>query len=249
MGPARDDVQKATQTVVTSVGLRDNDRPGHRFSNGELYMYKPQIQKRDRDGNLPAPLKIVNLNDRKPRIPASDGRRQQQPGAVAPANTSDRPTPNAVPLPSKKMKSEQPPAVMPSKEERQPQPPADRSPDRKGRQQPAPAVNFPEREKVIPGRDIDRSNTRGTEKQQHVNPHAQSQDPRKRMASPVRENGKETPPAIAPPVAEREKLKPMEVNLNRARGSEKQQLKIAPPKKVDEPKPKAVKEEKEKKEK
>jgi hypothetical protein len=38
MGPARDDVQKATQTVVTSVGLRDNDRPGHRFSNGELYM-------------------------------------------------------------------------------------------------------------------------------------------------------------------------------------------------------------------
>ena len=76
MGPNRDDVQRVTNTPVKSVAIRDANKPGHQLSNGELQIYRPQVQKRNGAGQQPAPSKVTKLNEVRPALEKNAGNRQ-----------------------------------------------------------------------------------------------------------------------------------------------------------------------------
>ncbi|MGB2867648.1 MAG: DUF6600 domain-containing protein [Bacteroidota bacterium] len=78
VGPDRDDVQRATRTTITSVAIRENDKPGRQWSNGELHIYRPQVQKRSANGQSPAPTRVMNLNDVKPAKERNADNRQRE---------------------------------------------------------------------------------------------------------------------------------------------------------------------------
>jgi hypothetical protein len=82
-GPDRDEIQRVTHSPIEPVTVRDYDRPGHRINNGELQIYRPEVQ-RTRNGRTPAPPKVVPWNQAKPGTDRNAGNRQRD------ANPADR---------------------------------------------------------------------------------------------------------------------------------------------------------------
>jgi hypothetical protein len=62
-GPDRADVQKSTGKTIQPVVIHDNEKPGQNLKNGQLQIYRPQVQMNDANGRKPAPSKVVNLKD------------------------------------------------------------------------------------------------------------------------------------------------------------------------------------------
>ncbi|MGD0591968.1 MAG: DUF6600 domain-containing protein [Bacteroidota bacterium] len=62
-GPDRADVQKITGRTVQPVVIHDNEKPGQNLKNGQLQIYRPQVQMNDKNGGRPVPSKVVNLKD------------------------------------------------------------------------------------------------------------------------------------------------------------------------------------------
>jgi hypothetical protein len=97
-GPDRADVQKITGRTIRSVVIHDNEKPGQNLKNGQLQIYRPQIQKNDGNGQRPAPSRVVNLKDVKrpsernaanpiPNVnPANNNKQKEQP--VRPTNVT-----------------------------------------------------------------------------------------------------------------------------------------------------------------
>src|SRR5665647_3154449 len=44
-GPARTDVQRVTGRTINPVAIRENSRPGQQMNNGQLQIYRPQVNK------------------------------------------------------------------------------------------------------------------------------------------------------------------------------------------------------------
>lgn len=65
-GPKREDVQRSTGRPVQSVKVRDDNKPGQKVSNGELAIYRPQVQRTTAKETKPAPRAIVAARDVKP---------------------------------------------------------------------------------------------------------------------------------------------------------------------------------------
>jgi hypothetical protein len=121
-GPDRNDVQRVTHTPVKSVAIRENDQPGHRLSNGELQIYRPQVQKRSGNGQNPAPSKVMRLNDVRPASERNAGNRQQQPPTVNPPNKGQPQQPRNVNPSNSRGKEKQPQNVAPPNRNRKAQP-------------------------------------------------------------------------------------------------------------------------------
>ncbi len=62
-GPNRDDVERAMHMPITSIVIRDGDRPGSSVTKGALLLYRPRVQQRNDDGQIPAPRKAVSGKD------------------------------------------------------------------------------------------------------------------------------------------------------------------------------------------
>lgn len=133
-GPDREDVQKVTGTTIKPVAIRETDKPGQSLSNGELKIYRPQVQKTTPSGQKPAPRNVVNLKDVKqvnPKnannadrvAPNQKGKQQPAQQRTAPSNTKkEQPAPTRTVNPSEKKQSQEPPrTISPSKNE-QPEP-------------------------------------------------------------------------------------------------------------------------------
>src|SRR5450759_628114 len=121
-GPDRDDVQKVTHAPVKSVAIRENDQPGHHLNNGELQIYRPQVQKRSGNGQNPAPSKVMRLNDVRPASERNAGNRQRD---VNPANNGRKDKQSEsrdVNPPNSKGKEQQPRTVNPPNKNQPPQP-------------------------------------------------------------------------------------------------------------------------------
>ena len=121
-GPDRNDVQKVTRTVVPLVAIRENAKPGYQLNNGELKIYRPQVQRGNTNGQKPAPSKVMKLNDVKP---ASERNAGNRPPDVHPAK-NDRiaqpPKSQNVQPSNSSGKEKQPPNVNPNNNrEKQPQ--------------------------------------------------------------------------------------------------------------------------------
>jgi len=78
VGPTSVDVEKATSTPVRPIAIRDSDRPGHRLSDGELQMYRPQVMRKNGNGRNPAPSIVKKLADLKPASERSARNQQRE---------------------------------------------------------------------------------------------------------------------------------------------------------------------------
>jgi hypothetical protein len=236
-GPARDDVQKVTHTTVNSVAIRDNNQPGHRLNNNELQIYRPQMQQRNGNGQIPAPSKVMKRDDVRPASERNAGVRPQQPVMANPPMVQPS-QPSAV-RPSDNKQRQQRTAnttarVQPS------QPPAVNPSENKGRQQQVPAVNPPNKVQPPQPRVVDRTNNRGKEKQpQNATSPNKGQKSQQQVVTPSRDNEKQ-PQTVAPP-KESQAPQRLDVSPSSRGGNERQQLKITPPKKEGGPQPSQAK--------
>ncbi len=155
-GPNRDDVQKVTHTTVKSVAIRENNQPGQHMNNGELQLYRPQVQKRNGDGQNPAPSKVMKPNDVTPATndrkdkqsesrnvnPPDSRGKEKQPQSIAPPMKAQPPQPRNVNPPDSRGKEKQPQSIAPPMKAQPPQPrnanPSDNMRTEKQRQNVAP---------------------------------------------------------------------------------------------------------------
>ena len=183
-GPDRTDVQKITGRTIQPVVIHDNERPGQNLKNGQLQIYRPQVQMNGDNGQRPVPSKVVNLKDVKrpserntvnpnPNVnPANKNIQKEQPvrpSNINPAIQKKQPVQPSQINPVKNNNNENRPVqqhnVIPSIKKRKAQPSRSVNPPNKG-QSPQPRVVNP-------------SNSRGNEKQpQNVTPRNENVEPR-----------------------------------------------------------------------
>ncbi len=200
-GPDRDDVQRATHTTVNSVAIRETDQPGHHLSNGELQIYRPQVQKRSGNGQNPAPSKVMRLNDVRPASERNAGNRQQQPPTVNPPNKGQPPQPRDVSPPDSKGRQQQPPTAIPPNKGQPSQPLGVNPSVSKGREQQPSTVNPPNKAQPPQPRVVNPSNSRGKVKRpQNVTSPKKGQTPQPRAVNPSVSKGREKQPQnVTPP--------------------------------------------------
>jgi hypothetical protein len=168
-GPDRVDVQKITGRTIQPVVIHDNEKPGQNLKNGQLQIYRPQIQTNNENGRRPAPSRVVNLKDVKrpsernaanpiPNVkPANNNRQKEQP--VQPSNINPAKNNN------NKNRPVQQHNVIPSINKR--------------KVQPSRSVNPPNKVQPPQTRDVKPSNSRGNAKQpQKVTPRKENVESR-----------------------------------------------------------------------
>jgi hypothetical protein len=62
-GPDRAEVQKSAGRTIQPVVIRDNEKPGQNLKNGQLQIYRPQLQLNDENGHKLVPSNVANLKD------------------------------------------------------------------------------------------------------------------------------------------------------------------------------------------
>jgi hypothetical protein len=91
-GPSRNDVQRNTGRTIVPLTIYENHKPGQQINNGQLRIYRPEVQKRN-EGIKTAPTIITNQRDVK-KSPGRDGLNPQngtparQPNNVSPQNNN-----------------------------------------------------------------------------------------------------------------------------------------------------------------
>jgi hypothetical protein len=121
-GPDRDDVQRVTHTPVKSVAIRENNQPGHHLRNGELQIYRPQVQKRSGNGQNPVPSKVMKLNDVRPASERNAGNRQRDVTPTKNGRKDQQPESRNVKPSNSRGKEKQPQNVAPPNRNRKAQP-------------------------------------------------------------------------------------------------------------------------------
>ena len=160
-GPDRADVKKITGRTIQQVVIHDNEKPGQNLKNGQLQIYRPQVQMNDANGRKPAPSRVVNLKDVK------------RPSERNAAN----PIPNVNPANNNIQKKQpvQPPKINPVKNNNNKNRPVQQHnviPSiNKRKVQPSHSVNPPKKGQSPQPRVVNPSNRSGNPKQpQNINP-------------------------------------------------------------------------------
>jgi hypothetical protein len=65
-GPPREDVQRVTGRRISSLTIRDENRPGQTVNNNQLRIYRPQVERNTGTNQRPAPSRITNFKDVRP---------------------------------------------------------------------------------------------------------------------------------------------------------------------------------------
>lgn len=112
-GPDRNEVQKVTGKEIRPVQVRQNDKPGQSERNGELHIYRPQIEKTERNGQKPAPQKVSDIKDLKPVNERNPGNEQR----ANPDKNNDRQPPVRESNPANQKRDEN--QVAPKRDENQ----------------------------------------------------------------------------------------------------------------------------------
>jgi hypothetical protein len=187
-GPERADVQKITGRTIQPIVIHDNDKPGQNLKNGQLQIYRPQVQMNGENGQRPMPSKVVNLKDVK--RPSERNATNQIPN-VNPANNNRpvvqpaRPI-NVAPVINNRQKEQpvRPTKVTPAINNRQNVQPA-RSTiitpaiNNRRKIQSTRSVNSPKKVQPPRSRDVNPSRSSGNVKQpQKVTPRMENIEPR-----------------------------------------------------------------------
>jgi hypothetical protein len=67
-GPDRTEVQRRTRSSISTVTLRERNKPGQSMNSRELQLYRPRIEKNKAGGREPTPYKVVRLKDVKSAV-------------------------------------------------------------------------------------------------------------------------------------------------------------------------------------
>jgi hypothetical protein len=236
MGPGRDDVQKVTHASVNSVAIRDNDRPGHQLNGGELKIFRPQVQARTRDGQNPAPARTMRLNDVRPVSERNARNLPQQSPVANPSNTGQLPQPRAA-NPSDNKDRQQPPTVYRSDRGQMPQPRPVNPSDNRGKQQQPPTVTPPITGQPPQARAVNPSENRGRQQQlRTANPPKTGQSPQPQV-NPSNVGGNEKAPQNVTPPNRGQTPQKLDVSRSNNKATERQQMRITPPRKNVEQQP------------
>jgi len=209
-GPAREDIEKITGKKISPVAIKESNKPGQQMSNGQLELYKPQVQKNDNNEKKPAPLKIANLKDvKKP----SERNITNQPNNVNPQkNNNNKVQPlqkkNANPS-NNNTKKQQPNNVSPQKNNNKVQPlqQTNVSPSNNNakKQQPnnvSPQKNNNNMTQPLQQKNVNPSNNAKKQQPNNVNPQKNNnnmtQPIQQKNVNPSNNNGKQQPNTINP---------------------------------------------------
>jgi hypothetical protein len=184
-GPDRADVQKITGRSIQPAVIHDNEKPGQNLKNGQLQIYRPQIQINDENGRRPAPSRVVDLKDVKrssernaanpiPKvIPAINNRQKVQPArptSVTPAINNRqkvqpaRPT-SVTPAINNKQKVQPTPPVNSSNKSQPLRPQVVKPSNNKGNAKQSQKVTQPNRIQPSQSQNVKQSKSRGNAKQ------------------------------------------------------------------------------------
>jgi hypothetical protein len=162
-------VQKITGRTIQPVVIHDNERPGQNLKNGQLQIYRPQVQMNGDNGQRPVPSKVVNLKDVK---------------RPSERNTAN-PIPNVNPANNniQKEQPEQPSKINPVKYNNNKNRPVQQHnviPSiNKRKVQPSHSVNPPNKVQPLQSRVVNPSNSKGnTKRPQNVTPRNENVEPR-----------------------------------------------------------------------
>jgi hypothetical protein len=208
-GPDRADVQRATHATVNPVTVREADKPGQHLNNGELQIYRPQVQQRNGNGRDPAPSRVMKLNEVRPPSERNGGNRQQQPPVVNPPVQNQPSQLRAANPPDNRGRQQQPPVVKPPVQNQPSQPRAANPSGNRGRRQQPPVVNAPN----------------------------QGQPSQPLVASPPDNKGRQQQSRTVTVPNKGQPAQPRGVKPSDGKGKEKQPQNVPPPKKNDEAKP------------
>lgn len=87
-GPSRMAVQKAVGRTIKPLAIQENNRPGQVISNGQLRIYRPNVQRNNNNnGRKAVPTRVTNVNEVK-RTPANNSLNQNRIGTPANRTTS-----------------------------------------------------------------------------------------------------------------------------------------------------------------
>ena len=114
-GPRREDVQRYSGRSINEVHIRDYNKPGQSYERGNLSMYRPQIQRNNANGRMPAPNNINSDRNSQSgqQRNASPSRNQRDQQAARNENSF---------TPGRSTQSSQQPNVNPSRNQREQQP-------------------------------------------------------------------------------------------------------------------------------
>jgi hypothetical protein len=76
-GPDRVEVEKHTGRSISPIAIKDNSKPGERFENNELQLYRPKVVKRTATTS-PAPSRVSSLKELKPVRHRDDGSKPEK---------------------------------------------------------------------------------------------------------------------------------------------------------------------------
>jgi hypothetical protein len=105
-GPARNEVQTRSGRRIAPVVLKEGTRPGQNMRNGQLQIYRPQVQRNNGAGERPTPSRVVSFKDVKPAA-------ERKAGTQRPRNNQ----------PTREQSSDQPPRNQPTQQPPRNQPP------------------------------------------------------------------------------------------------------------------------------
>ncbi|MGB5075842.1 MAG: DUF6600 domain-containing protein [Bacteroidota bacterium] len=77
-GPKREDVQRATGRSISPYAVHNNSAPGEKVEKGQLNIYRPKIEREDKNGHRPAPSKLEKLKDIRRPSERTESRQQRQ---------------------------------------------------------------------------------------------------------------------------------------------------------------------------
>jgi hypothetical protein len=226
-GPDRADVQKVTGRTIQPVVIHDNNKPGQNLRNGQLQIYRPQVQRNDKNGRKPAPSRVINLKDVKRPSERNTG----------------NPIPNVNPAINNKQKEQsvRQTTITPTKNNRQAEKPVQPSKvnpannNRQKEQSVQPSKIKPENSNNNKNRPLQQpkatplNNNKKEQQSRSVNPTQKSQQSQPRDVKPFNSKVKEKQSQNIAPNKKVQQPQPRYIKPSNSKGKEKQSHTIAPP--------------------
>ncbi|MDD3323262.1 MAG: hypothetical protein PHS59_17650 [Paludibacter sp.] len=93
-GPSRTDLQRNTGRKIVPIRIRENNKPGSDMNNGQLRIYRPQVERSNNNNRKPTPARVTKSNDVKQRPSVNEinqnriGNTDKQPDVVSTQNNT-----------------------------------------------------------------------------------------------------------------------------------------------------------------
>jgi hypothetical protein len=192
-GPKRTEVQSRTGTVITPVTLKERNRPGQNLSNGELQIYRPQVEKNNPAEREPAPSNVVNLKDVRPVMQRNAETQPQKENQPSKQQRNDQP---ARQQPQQQQRNDQSARQQPQQQQRNDQPARQQPQQQQRNDQPARQQPQQQQRNDQPARQQPQQQQRNDQpaRQQPQQPQQQQRNdrPARQQPQPTKRNKRET---------------------------------------------------------